>query len=93
MMLESPVEISMRYKHTASRSVTIQQDFAWLRIPIEPGRCGCGHFRCVKETCHERGRCPNAATSTLPTFGLRYLCATCQEYHYGVKAREAMAVR
>jgi hypothetical protein len=83
----------MPRKSPTSRTDSIQNDLAWLRIPVEPGRCGCGHFRCVKESGHDRGRCPNRATSTLPTFGLRYLCAACEKYHYGAKAGGSMVAR
>ena len=83
----------MPRKNPISKAESIRNELAWLRIPIEPGRCGCGHFRCVATTGHDRGRCPNPATSKLPTFGLRYLCATCEEYHSGARAAGSMVAR
>jgi hypothetical protein len=38
---------------------------------------------------HQRGRYPNPATSKLPTFGLRYLCADCEAVDNGVGAMVA----
>jgi hypothetical protein len=48
-------------KQTRASIEAIQKDMEWLRIPIEPGRCCCGHY-------------PSPATSAW-TFRQAYFCS------------------
>lgn len=71
----------------------IRADVAWLGRPADPNRCWCHHAKCIKESGHVIGECPNPPTSKLFHFQWVHFCDRCREYQDGAKQPVTMTTR
>jgi len=84
----------MARRQSKSDQEMIIRELSWVHYANDSTRCSCRHMKCIKDTGHDGGNCPNPPTSEAWSNGrAAYFCDRCREYQDGSKQPVAMTTR